>query len=77
MSKNASQKENTGHQQPLLAGINLARCLCDECPFLRLGSGSRRLKELGPKSELGGPAPAVSAVALPRQEGDLTKPGTL
>lgn len=38
MPKNASQAE-CGPAQPLLRGINLARFLCDKCPFYRLTKG--------------------------------------
>jgi len=38
MSKNALQRQQE-HAQPLLKGINLARFLCDSCPFYRLTEG--------------------------------------
>lgn len=71
MPKRVSQG-NSVPRQPLLQGINLARFLCDECPFLHLQQNRNRLLDHASSSQVGGPAPLV---ALPTDRTPQAYPG--
>ena len=76
-------KENVSHvssvpRQPLLQGINLARFLCDECPFYKLRQDGGLLDDSRTKLQVGGPSPLHSLPqdrALPSDPGDCNHPG--
>ena len=58
MLKNVS-KADCGPAQPLLRGINLARFLCERCPFDTVHPRSQPSADLDPKAEVIEPSPAA------------------
>jgi len=76
MSKDTPETKY-GPAQPLLRGVNLARFLCDACPFYRLPTEARRFAESAEKEGMVRPAPSSLCGDGPRPSGDAEIPGRL
>lgn len=73
-TRHAAQREPA---QPLLAGINLARFLCDACPFYKMGR-----RDVGPKGNCSAVPPSDAVGPASEREfemdhGDKGKLGSL
>jgi len=76
MSKDTPDSKH-GPAQPMLHGVNIARFLCDTCPFYRLPTEARRFAESSEKGGIVRPAPSSSCDDGPECADDLGLPGRL